>query len=273
MSFKADLHCHSTASDGTDSPEELLNLAKKAGLKGLSITDHDTLAAYTPQLFEKAKELDLLLGSGIELSCRFGKESVHVLGYAFDHTSKELLTFCEKHQSARFERNKKIIQKLTKMGMPIGEDWLFDGDKPKWGIGRPHIALKLMEKGYIKDVREAFSRYIGDGKPAYEPSSTFSVEETIEIIHSASGKAFVAHPHLIVRKKTLNAILSMNFDGIECYYGQFPLDKIQPWLSLAKEKNWLISGGSDYHGSVKPESYLGSRYVDEKTFQAIFNLC
>ncbi|HPE84793.1 MAG: PHP domain-containing protein [Chlamydiia bacterium] len=274
MEFRADLHCHSTMSDGTDSPEELLYLAKEAGLSGLSITDHDTLMAYTDALFEKARALGLLLGTGIELSCLHDKkENVHILGYGFDHTDVRLKAFCQKHQERRFVRNKEVIALLEKMGMPVGSDWLFDGNgKPKWGIGRPHIAEKLAQKGYVHDVRDAFARYLGDGKPAFVPSSSFSVEESIEILHTVKGKAFIAHPHLIRRRRTLNALLAMPFDGIECYYGNFSADQIEKWVKIACEKNWLISGGSDYHGGIKPETKIGSRYATWPFFQKIFNL-
>ena len=274
MDFKADLHCHSTMSDGTKTPEELLALAKEIGLSGLSITDHDTVEAYTKTLFDQAKEIDLFLGTGIELSCLHNKkESVHILGYAFDYTSDVLRSFCKKHQERRFTRNKEMISKLEKMGMPIGDDWLLDANgNPKWGIGRPHIAEKLIDKGYVKDIKDAFGRYIGDGKSAYVPSGSFSVEESIDVIHEAKGKAFIAHPHLIQKNRTLNALLEMDFDGIECHYGNFAADVAQKWITICEEKNWLISGGSDYHGDIKPETRLGKRFVTWDLYQKIFNV-
>ncbi len=274
MEFKADLHCHSTMSDGTKTPEELLVLAKEVGLSGLSITDHDTIAAYTDAVMNQAKELDLFLGTGVELSCLHNKkESVHILGYAFDHTSGNLQAFCTKHQERRFIRNKEMITKLEKMGMPIGSDWLLDANgNPKWGIGRPHIAEKLISKGYVKDIRDAFARYIGDGKSAYVPSGSFTVEESIDVIHRAGGKAFIAHPHLIQKNRTLNALLEMDFNGIECHYGNFTADVALKWINICQEKNWLISGGSDYHGDIKPETRLGKRFVTRDIYQKIFGI-
>lgn len=272
MDFRADLHCHTTCSDGTDNPKELLDFAKQAGLSGLSITDHDTLDAYTPKVFEHAQNLGLRLGTGIELSSRHLDQSVHILGFGFDPKSEVLVDFCKQHQARRYERNRAMCIKLEKMGMPIGDGWLLDeAGIPKKGIGRPHLAMRMIERGYVTDVREAFSRYLAEGKPAFVLSAFFGALETINKIHAAGGKAFIAHPHLIKHKKLVKALLAMPFDGIECYYGNFHGSQEKIWIDRAHEKGWMISGGSDYHGSIKPETQLGASYVSEEVFNHIFN--
>ena len=273
MGFRADLHMHSTASDGADTPLELLDLCQKAGLSGLSITDHDTVAAYTPALFIEAKKCRLKLGTGVEFSTRYKGKSIHILGYNIDVSCPDLLEFCASHQRRRYKRNLAMCQKLAKMGMPIGDDWLLDesGD-PIAGMGRPHIAKKMVEKGYIKSIKSAFSRFVGDGKCAFVESDIFSTDETIELIHASCGKAFIAHPQLIKHNRIVKDLIEMPFDGLEAYYGTFGKGHEEKWLEIAQEKNWMISGGSDYHGDIKPENRLGSSYVTEKNFEDIFGL-
>lgn len=273
MDIKYDLHVHTTASDGTNTPLEVLDLAAEAGLGGLSITDHDTVAAYTDVVFAHAAKLGLKLGPGVEFSAKHNGHSVHVLGYAIDVKNKCLLEFCQKHQDRRYRRNLAMCQKLEKMGMSVGDGWLLDdAGVPIQGIGRPHIAKKMVTRGFVKDIKSAFSKYLGDGKCAFVESPIFSVEETIDLIHSAGGKAFIAHPQLCKRNRLLKEILKLNFDGLECYYGGFGHFNAKHWLDIAEEKNWMISGGSDYHGDIKPETRIGSSYVTQEAFENIFRL-
>lgn len=268
MEFRADLHCHSTHSDGQNTPEQLLHLAHEKGLKGLSITDHDTVDAYTPETFELARSLNIVLCTGVEFSCQFNGVSIHVLGYGFDPTSKVLQDLCQRHQLRRSRRNVNILKKLTMQGMPLSEEEL-NNKMSTHVIGRPHIAYLMIEKGYVNSIAEAFNRYIGDGKSCFDPGEVFSIDETIEVIHAAQGKAFIAHPHLIKRKKILRELLKKPFDGLECYYGLFKKHENQRWLDLAEKQGWLISGGSDFHGDLKPYISLGASWVDETAFARI----
>ncbi len=269
--FRADLHCHSTCSDGTFSPVELIRHAKEIGLKGLSITDHDTIEAYKTAI-PAAKEQGILLGTGAEFSCVFKQWSIHILGYDFLLDDPGILNLCAQHQERRLKRNHAILEELAKLRMPISEEEL--RAKGVESIGRPHIAQLMVDKGYVSSIREAFQQYLGDGKRAFVSGDAFSIPETIEIIHQAQGKAFLAHPHLIDRNHLLKELLRLPFDGIECYYGRFLADQEKRWLKLAKEKNLLSSGGSDFHGDIKAYVPLGSSWVDEPTFHAIFaKLC
>ena len=265
--FRADLHCHTTFSDGTMTPEELLHCAKEQGLSGISITDHDTIDAY-PQAAIIAKELNILLGSGVEFSCVFRGLSVHILGYDFDLQHPSIENLCRRHQQRRTLRNKAILEKLSRLSMPILEEELLAiGQRT---VGRPHIAYLMVKKGYVNSIRDAFSRYIGDGKPCFDPGTGISVEETIETIHQARGKAFVAHPHLLEGASKIKELLKLPFDGIECHYARFGPEREKRWVKIAKEKGWLISGGSDFHGAVKDYIQLGCSWVDEESFHKIF---
>lgn len=265
--FRADLHCHSTFSDGTFTPEQLLRHAKEVGLSALSITDHDTIEAYTvaPPI---AKELGLLLGSGVEFSTMFRGMSIHVLGYDFDLESPEIHALCARHQKRRHDRNKRILERLSRLSMPIYEEELLAmGER---SLGRPHIAQLMIKKGYVSTIREAFNLYIGDGKPCFDPGEGISTEETLAIIRKGGGKSFLAHPHLLEHANKIKELLKLPFDGIECHYARFTPDKEKRWIKIAQEKGWLISGGSDFHGSVKEYISLGCSWVNEETFNKIF---
>src|SRR5579872_804712 len=190
--FRADLHCHTTCSDGSYSPVALVELACTSGLAGLAITDHDTADAY-PEAVPAAKERGILLGTGIEFSSIYLDKSVHILGYDYVLGHPAIAQFCSNHQKRRVERNRIILDKLRRLRMPIDEQEL----SKQGTIGRPHIAQLMVNKGYVGSVKEAFNLFIGDGKCCYDQGMGFSATETIEVIHAAGGKAFLAHPHLL----------------------------------------------------------------------------
>ena len=137
---------------------------------------------------------------------------------------------------------------------------------PKAVIGRPHIAKLLVKKGYVDTVQKAFRQFLGDGRNCFIPLQSPSTEEVIHYIHQAGGKAFLAHPHLIKHKSILRYLLTLPFDGIECYYAKFPSECVQYWRQVAVQHNMLISGGSDYHGLQVEYNLLGSSWVNEEEF-------
>ncbi|MBS0626459.1 MAG: PHP domain-containing protein [Verrucomicrobia bacterium] len=272
--FRADIHCHSDCSDGTDSPEKLLHLAVAAGLQGLSITDHDTVDAYTPELFAEANRIGLKLLTGIELSSEIEETSVHVLGYNFNPYSSSLKTFLLELQKRRAARNRAILMNLTQRNLPISEKELHDYAarvREKRTIGRPHIAALMLEKGYVHTLQEAFEVYLKQGACCYAPGIKFTPYEAIQQIRLADGKAVLAHPHFLRKGQMTRQILSLPFDGIECYYSRLPKEQERPWLELAKQKGWIATGGSDYHGSFKPNIPLGCSWVNEATFAKLLS--
>ena len=266
--FRADLHIHSTFSDGTLTPEEIVHLAKKIGLKGISITDHDTIEAYhtLPTL---AKEHELEIVTGVEFSSYHLGQSVHLLGYNIDIDNTVLRDFCQKHQDRRKERNLAMLERLGTLGLPIQESEILKlNDK---STGRPHIALAMIQHGYVQSVQEAFVQYLGEGKPAYVQGKMFSVEETISVIQGAGGAAVIAHPHLIAVPTLLHQLLQIPFDGIECWYSRFLPKQEERWINIAEKKGWIKTGGSDFHGAVKPQTPLGCSWVDRERFDIIKN--
>ncbi len=269
--FRADLHCHTTCSDGSLTPVELVKLASTSGLKGLSITDHDTVDAYETAL-PAAKAVGIELIPGVEFSASYRQTSVHILAYAFSPSNEHILNFCRRHQERRQHRNRAILQLLKKHQMPISEEELTEqAPTLHKTIGRPHIALAMVRHGYATSVQDAFAHYLKEGKPCYVQGDTFSVQETIDIIHQAKGVAILAHPHLIDRRSVVKKLLEMNFDGLEAYYARLPVSREAEWIAIAKKKNWLITGGSDFHGAVKPTIPLGCSWVDEAAFRQLQN--
>jgi len=267
MTFRADLHSHTICSDGTDSPSELVHKAHAAGLQGLSITDHDTIDAYTPEIFSLAQKLGLQLLPGVELSSEQDGISVHVLGYNIDLHSTTLKSFLANLIERRAERNRAILAKLAKKGFVIHEQEL-----TAFGIrtlGRPHIAELMVRKKYVGSREEAFQRYLQDGASCYAPGIKYTPEEVIEQIHLAKGKAVLAHPHFLRTGAFLRRLLELPLDGIECYYAVFHAAQEVPWIKLAQEKGWLVTGGSDYHGTVKPHITLGCSWVGLEHFEAL----
>lgn len=270
--FRADLHCHSTYSDGTSDPQALIELAQTLGLSGLSITDHDTVQAYPEAMpFAAAKNFPLI--SGVEFSAVHRQASVHILAYSFPLPSLPIEQFCKLHHERRKQRNQAILDLLAARRMPLSlDDFPADlfSEQSQRTIGRPHIAQAMVKRGYVKSIQEAFQLYIGENRPCYAPGkSRFSVEETLEIIHQAKGLAVIAHPHLIENVATLRDLLSMKFDGIEGYYSRFPRDQQERWVKMGTHRGWLVTGGSDFHGTIKPHNPLGSSWVNEETFNIL----
>ncbi len=271
--FRADLHCHSTCSDGTFSPVELIQEAKKIGLSGLSITDHDTINAYSTALPE-AEKLGIKMVSGAEFSTRHRGVSVHILAYAFSLNDMSLQAFCDEHNERRLLRFQKMLDLTKKEGMHLDDTEMvraFEAGDPIT-FGRPHLAQAMIEKGYVDSVQEAFKTYIGNEGSCYYPTEVFSVQETIDVIHAANGLAVIAHPILIKNRKVVNDLLKMDFDGIEGYYARFPEDRERQWVHKGKERAWLVTGGSDFHGTVKPQIPLGCSWVCEETFDRIYEV-
>lgn len=266
--FRADLHCHTTCSDGSLTPATLVQLAVAQNINALAITDHDTIDAYATAL-PSAKEAGLQMISGVEFSSFHQGVSVHILAYSFCVDSPDIHSFCAEHQKRREKRMVEMIHLLAKHGMPITEEELYGPRQTKRGIGRPHLAQAMVAKGYIKSIPEAFKHYLGEGKSCYSSGKPNSVEETLDCIRAAKGYAVLAHPHLIDNTGVLKNLLAMPFDGLECHYARFNKQQNQRWVDIASHKNWLILGGSDFHGDIKPAIALGSSWTQEETFNVL----
>lgn len=267
--FQADLHCHSTKSDGVFSPEKLVKLANQQGLSGLSITDHDTLT-YCDQAAAIAQELGVQLLPGVELSAEEPgyKESVHILGYGYKLSSGELKAHCENVKARRKARNHEIVERLKKVDVHVDLEKLY-ASHPTGAVGRPHFALEVIKQGKAKTIEEAFQRFLGDHKPCYALMERPSVEEAIRVIQAAGGFAILAHPHLVRQKKLFEALLERPFDGLEGQYARMPPQKNAPFEKIANEKKWISTAGSDFHGYSNSPAQLGDSWVNQTTFERL----
>jgi 3',5'-nucleoside bisphosphate phosphatase len=261
-----DLHIHTTASDGTMSPSEVVRYAKEKGLRAIAITDHDTIEGIAEGLQEGSK-LGLEVVPGVELSVDFPKGTMHLLGYYIDHTNGELLEKLTVVQRARVERNLKMIKKLQSLGIKIDLSEIKEASEDGQ-IGRPHFAYTLVQKGYAQSIQEAFDRYFRKGGPAYVEKFKFSPAEAISVIHKSGGVGVLAHPFTLnqIQLQDLEPVIvelkEKGLDGIETYYPEHSEGQKKFYLYLAQRYGLVVTGGSDFHGLNKDKEELGEGYGD-----------
>lgn len=257
---KADLHIHTTASDGKYSPCDIVQLAIIKELNLISITDHDTIDGIDDAVNKSKEYNDLLVIPGIELSTLYNDSEVHLLGYFIDYKNKKIINLTEEIKEYRYHRAEQIVNKLQNLDVNITFDEVLEESKSE-NIGRPHIARVLVNKNYVKDISEAFNKYIGKGNRAFVDRYKLSLKKGIEIIHQCNGIAILAHPILL--DVDINDILNkFNVDGIEVYHSKHTKENSNKYLKLAKSKNLYITGGSDFHGDKSEESpEIGDSYI------------
>ena len=258
---KIDLHVHSTASDGTLTPTELVAAVKKAGLAAFALTDHDTVDGIA-EARSAAVAASVELVPGVELSCDYKGKEVHMVGLYLDETNQRLLEHLARFRDNRDNRNQKMYQKLQEEGFDISEEALREMF-PDAVLTRAHVARFLLEHGYIKSISEAFEKYIGDGCRCHVPREKITPQEAVELIHHANGKAILAHPVLYHMsddrlRELITDCLACGLDGIEALYSTYQPGDERYIRKLADEYGLKISGGSDFHGSNKPHIQLGS---------------
>ncbi|MGB3222223.1 MAG: PHP domain-containing protein [Desulforhopalus sp.] len=254
-----DLHTHSTTSDGTMSPAELVKYAHKKGLSAIAITDHDTIDGIEEAAIA-GKNLGIEVVPGVELSVKCSNLNVHLLGYFFDCHNKELDFALGQLQEGRIERNKKIILKLNRLGFTFQFSELKQSAGPGQN-GRPHIARLMVEKKIVSTMDEAFEKYLGQHGLAYASRFSYEIKEAISIIKNAGGVAVLAHPYLLEKSVEnfplfLHQLSEMGLDGIEVYYPNHSRQFKKHLITLAEKFSLLVTGGSDYHGSIRPGTTL-----------------
>ncbi len=254
-----DLHTHSTCSDGTFSPEEVVAEAAKAGLSAIALTDHDTLKGL-PKAIEAGKKYGVEVITGIEFSVAADTE-MHLLGLNFNLDCPAITEILDEMIIQRNSRNYKVIDLLKKCGFHITiEDILSEATSPV--TGRSQIAKAMLKKGYVSSIREAFDKYLSFGKPAFVERSTLTPEDAIKLIHKSGGKTFLAHLNQTHKSdEELYALLKhlkeCGLDGIEGYYTEYTDDMNTRYRKMAKELDLLLSGGSDFHGANKDGYKIG----------------
>lgn len=272
----ADLHVHSSASDGLLAPAQLIDLAAEKGLKVVAITDHDTVAGVAAARL-RGQETGVEVVAGIELSCGWeGRDaSIHVLGLFVDETAPALTQLLLEQKNFRYLRALKIVDLLEKTGLDVDELRERFAASPDRVLGRPHIARFLQEKGYIKDFQEAFNRYLARGCPAYVPKDHVEPEKGIEAIRNAGGIAIIAHPGLIPDWDDVwQRIENMPWNGIETYYSEHTTSQVRKFAAIVAQRNWASTGGSDYHGDYgKHINRLGGYGLEKPQYEALLQWC
>ena len=246
-----DFHMHSIYSDGVKSPEELLRHALDCNLSMMALTDHDEIdgikALRTAQeQLDPEKTIKII--NGCEFSADYKDKSIHILGYRFDETNKELRDFIEYFKSKREERIDEIIRRCNNAGYFISKDELLKKFPKTQAYGRPHIGQLLIDGGYAKDINDVFKDILRKDSPCYVPKVKIEVPYIIDIIHKAGGLAVMAHPKLVSSDEYVVEMLAYDFDGMEVYHTKHNDDDVKRYKALAKEHNLFITGGSDYHG-------------------------
>ncbi|MDD5130823.1 MAG: PHP domain-containing protein [Candidatus Omnitrophica bacterium] len=251
----ADLHVHTCCSDGTYTPAQLVKEAIARGISVLAIVDHDTTEAIAEAL-TLARGTDLEIIPGIELTAQHENQEIHILGYFLDFKNKELLEQLKLMQINRIERVHKIIKNLAGLGLKLDPATVF-AISGKASVGRMHIARALVKNGLVGSTAEAFRKYIGDKSPAYVLGFRLGVEDAIKLIHTAGGLAVLAHPYMLRNDALIDKFASYGLDGIEVHYPEHSQSMVNFYLDLAKKLNLLVTGGTDFHGTAKPEIKLG----------------
>jgi len=255
-----DLHVHSNASDGSLTPSEVADEAIKMNLKAIALTDHDTIDGI-PEILDYTKDKDIEIVPGIELSCYYNKREIHILGFYVDYENPELSKELATLKQAREGRNIKMVELMQKDGLNITMDKLLHGN-PDSVITRAHFARVLVEEGICKDKEVAFKKYIGIGCKYYLPKPEVTCETAMRILTTYSKGAFLAHPLLYhfgyaQIEELLMYLKDLGLKGIEAYHSSnnsYESDKLR---SLALKHNLMISGGSDFHGIIKPNIQMG----------------
>ena len=261
-----DLHIHTTASDGTCSPSEVLDIARDYGLGAISITDHDTTDGMLEALRIGAPD-SLKLLTGIEISAAPPPSapysgSLHILGYGINPDDSELNRALQVLQRARRDRNPDIIDRLNHLGFKISLAEVVNS-VGKGQISRPHIARFMLQKGYVKSIDEAFDRYLATGNPAYVAKYRIPCQEAIDIILGAGGLPVLAHPILLNYKRAADleqivlVLKNMGLKGLEVYYPEHPPAETKFYIQLAEKHGFLMTGGTDFHGQLNPEIQMG----------------
>jgi hypothetical protein len=251
-------------SDGCCEPAELVHKAAAGGLQLISLTDHDTVRG-VPEARKVASKADCRFISGVELEAFIDLDgnsySVHILGYGIDENDTTLLAALKKVHHARKTRARKMVSKLNNLGIEItGEEVsaFSHGD----AVGRVHIAQALKENGAVAHIDEAFQKFIGDNKPAYAAKTVHGPDKIIDLIHSCGGVAVWAHPYYCQNDALLEPLMEAGIDGLECYHREFDPQTSQHYFKLARKNNLIVTGGSDYHGTLEENFELGDWWFE-----------
>ncbi len=260
----ADLHIHTTASDGTSKPSEVVRMAEKLGLSAVAITDHDTMEGISEAEAE-AERCGIEVLSGVELSTEYNGLEVHVLGYCIDPSNEVFGEYLHTFKNARYTRAEKMVSKLRDLGININFDSVLEL-AGTGSVGRAHIARALMNAGKISSMAEAFDKYIGFGKAAYVPRLKLSPEDMVRAVIRVGGVPVLAHPGITCADDLIIYLIEHGLQGIEVYHPKHTREMQQHYLALCRKYGLIATGGSDFHGSgMTGHGRLGEAVVEYET--------
>ena len=260
MKHGVDLHVHTTASDGSFAPEDVVRMAAEAGLQAIAITDHDNTNALQ-RCMDAGQMYDIEVIPAIELSADYKGIEVHILGYYIDPNAESLSDLLEIALINREVRNQKICARLREEGFAVTMEELRERH-PGTVLGRPHIGLLMMEKGYVESVRQSFREYMGKGAKLYVPKVNMPMERAISRILAAGGVPVLAHPYQYELpepqlRELIELVISLGCKGMECVYARYDEAQRSALCALAEEYGLIVTAGSDFHGTPKPDILLG----------------
>jgi len=269
--MRIDLHTHSNASDGTQSPAEVVSSAAEAGLDVVALTDHDTTAGWV-EAAESAENHGIALVRGIEVSCNYEGISIHLLGYLQDPTAPGLLEELERSRESRQTRAQRIVERLAR-DVPLSWDDVLEQIEPGATVGRPHIADAMVAKGIVASRQVAFSDYLFDGSPYYVSHYAPDPVQAVRLVSEAGGVAVMAHPFasgrgLVVNDSVIEAMAAAGMAGLEVHHRDHTGAQVQHGRDLAASLGLFVTGSSDYHGDGKP-NLLGENTTDPVVLQQI----
>jgi len=269
--MRIDLHTHSNASDGTQSPAEVVSSAAGSGLDVVALTDHDTTAGWVEAADAAAQE-GIALVRGIEVSCSYEGISIHLLGYLQDPTAPGLLEELERSRESRETRAQRIAERLARV-VPLAWGDVLKQVEPGATVGRPHIADAMVAKRIVASRGEAFAKYLYDGSPFYESHYAPDPVTAVRLVRQAGGVAVMAHPFasgrgFVVKDAVIEAMAAEGMAGLEVYHRDHSAAEVQHGLDLAVSLDLFVTGSSDYHGEGKP-NLLGERTTDPVVLQQI----
>ena len=262
--IKADLHIHSNFSDGKYSPLEILQKAKEAGFSAISITDHDNINAI--DIAKKSSEdFGIEVIPGIEFSTDFQGREVHILAYFIDYNDSFLIDFVESIRNSRIERLRQMIRRLSQLNCIINAEKFIGKYSSNITLGRPHLALEMVNIKFVRNYVDAFIKFIGDGKPAYIKKPNPDIKTVLNLISDLGGLSFIAHPGKYFKNTQLQEIIDSGVDGIEMIHPSHTFTDMHFFEQMAAQNFLLVSGGSDFHGIVKNDfDNFGNFYVTDK---------